>query len=102
MNMFVAIKHFMQDAGLGRFSKKGGKTEYHSTVINAGGFKSYALSRAEAYGLAVSTTVLAWLIDLLLGNRFSHSSGGLYVAAAFISTWFGGMGPGLLAISLTA
>lgn len=95
MSMFVGIKHFMRDTRFGRFSD-------HPAVTDAGRLKVHALSRIEAYELAALTTVLAWLIDMLLGNRLTHSSGGLYVAAAFISTWFGGMGPGLLAISLTA
>lgn len=59
-------------------------------------------SRIRAYGLAVMTTGFAWLVDILLETRFSESSGGLYVAAALVSTWFGGMGPGLTAIGLTA
>jgi signal transduction histidine kinase len=59
-------------------------------------------SRLKAYGLAVLTTSFAWLVDILLETRFSESSGGLYVAAALVSTWFGGLGPGLTAIVLTA
>jgi K+-sensing histidine kinase KdpD len=47
-------------------------------------------------------TSFAWLMDILLEARFSESSGGLYVAAALVSTWFGGLGPGLTAIALTA
>jgi signal transduction histidine kinase len=58
--------------------------------------------RIQAYGLAILATGIAWLIDILLGNQFSHSSGGLYVMAAFVSTWVGGMGPGVLAVALTA
>lgn len=59
-------------------------------------------SRVRNYGLAVLMTGLAWLGDALLKERFAQSSGGLYVAAALISTWIGGLGPGLLAIALTA
>lgn len=58
-------------------------------------------SRIRTYGAAVLTTSLAWLVDILLQERFSESSGGLYVAAALISTWYGGLGPGLLAVGLT-
>lgn len=58
-------------------------------------------SRIRTYGTAVLTTSLAWLVDVLLQERFSESSIGLYVAAALVSTWFGGKGPGLLAIGLT-
>ena len=45
--------------------------------------------------------MLAWTVDILLEERFSESSGGLYVAAALVSTWLGGLGPGLVAIGLT-
>lgn len=58
-------------------------------------------SRIRLYGIAVLTTGLAWLVDLLLQERFNETSGGLYVAAALISTWFGGVGPGLLVVGLT-
>lgn len=59
-------------------------------------------SRVKGYGLAVLITALAWLGDVLLREQFALSSGGLYVAAALISTWVGGLGPGLLAMALTA
>lgn len=52
--------------------------------------------------MAVATTGLAWLVDILLQAKFSESSGGLYVAAALVSTWFGGWGPGLIAVALSA
>jgi signal transduction histidine kinase len=58
-------------------------------------------SRTQTYGIAVLTTSLAWLVDILLRERFSESSGALYIAAALVSTWYGGFGPGLCAISLT-
>jgi signal transduction histidine kinase len=58
-------------------------------------------SRVRRYGIAVLTTMLAWAVDILLEERFSESSGGLYVAAALLSTWLGGWGPGWLAIGLT-
>jgi signal transduction histidine kinase len=45
--------------------------------------------------------MLAWGVDILLEERFSESSVGLYIAAALVSTWFGGWGPGCLAIGLT-
>src|SRR5579862_4343249 len=59
-------------------------------------------SRIRNYGLSVLATGIAWLVDILLRERFNESSGGLYVAAALISTWFGGLGPGLLTVALTA
>ncbi len=57
--------------------------------------------RIRNYGIAVAATLLAWVVDILLEERFSESSGGLYVAAALLSTWIGGWGPGLLAVGLT-
>lgn len=48
-------------------------------------------------------TSSACLVDvLLLPTRFSETTGGLYVAAALLSTWFGGLGPGLTAVALMA
>lgn len=58
-------------------------------------------SRVRNYGVAVLATVFAWLVDVLLQERFSESSGGLYVGAALAATWLGGWGPGWLAICLT-
>ena len=58
-------------------------------------------SRIRNYGIAVLTTFMAWGVDILLEERFSESSGGLYVAAALASTWIGGWGPGLMAVGLT-
>jgi signal transduction histidine kinase len=45
--------------------------------------------------------MLAWGVDILLEERFSESSVGLYLAAALVSTWFGGWSSGWLAIGLT-
>lgn len=59
-------------------------------------------SRIRTYGLAIVATSIAWSVDILLEDRFRESSGGLYVAAALVSTWFGGFGPGLFAIALAA
>src|SRR6202012_5106874 len=53
------------------------------------------------FGIAVITTGIAWLVDVLLEEKFSESSVALYFAAALVSTWFGGLGPGLAAIGLT-
>jgi len=58
--------------------------------------------RIRTYGLAIVTTGIAWGVDILLETRFNEGSGGLYLAAALVSTWFGGFGPGLLVIALTA
>jgi signal transduction histidine kinase len=40
-------------------------------------------------------------VDILLEERFSESSVGLYLAAALVSTWFCGWGSGWLAIGLS-
>ncbi|HWC59030.1 MAG TPA: DUF4118 domain-containing protein, partial [Verrucomicrobiae bacterium] len=58
-------------------------------------------SQIRKYAVAVLAVMLAWMVDILLEERFSESSGGLYVAAALVSTWLGGLGPGLFAIGLT-
>jgi signal transduction histidine kinase len=58
-------------------------------------------SRIRTYGLAVLATSLAWLVDILLQEKFTESSVSLYVAAALITTWFVGVGPGLTSIALT-
>ena len=58
-------------------------------------------SRIRNYGIAVLATFLAWGVDILLEERFSESSAGLYVAAALAGTWIGGWGPGLTAVGLT-
>ena len=59
-------------------------------------------SRIKFYGLAIVTTGMAWGVDFLFETRFKESSGSLYVAAALVTTWFGGLGPGLFAIALAA
>ncbi len=58
-------------------------------------------SQIRKYAVAVLAVALAWAVDVLLEENFSESSAGLYVAAALLSTWLGGLGPGLLAIGLT-
>jgi signal transduction histidine kinase len=58
-------------------------------------------SRIRQFGIAVITVALAWGVDILLEERFSESSAGLYLAAALVSTWLGGLGPGLTAIGFT-
>lgn len=57
--------------------------------------------RIRNYGIAALTTGLAWLVDVLLQEKFSESSVALYIAAALVTTWFGGLGPGLTAVGLT-
>ncbi|HXT11481.1 MAG TPA: HAMP domain-containing sensor histidine kinase [Candidatus Angelobacter sp.] len=57
-------------------------------------------SRIRTFGIAVLTTSLAWLVDMLLEERFSESSVSLYLAAVLVSTWYGGLRPGLLSIGI--
>lgn len=64
-------------------------------------WKEKMFSRIRPYIIAVAATGIAWLVDLLLQERFSESSGGLYVAAALVSTWIGGLAPGLFVVVLT-
>src|SRR5215831_2601906 len=54
-----------------------------------------------SYGLAAGTTIAAWAADILLKNYFNESSPGLFIAAALVSAWYGGLGPGLVAVVLT-
>ncbi|HWD91706.1 MAG TPA: ATP-binding protein [Verrucomicrobiae bacterium] len=58
-------------------------------------------SRIRTFGIAVIATGLAWLVDILLQEKFAESSVSLYVAAALISAWVGGWGPALLSVGLT-
>lgn len=59
-------------------------------------------SRIRAYVLAVLAASLTWLAEILIREQLSQSSGGLYVAAALLVTWFGGLGPGLTVVGLIA
>jgi signal transduction histidine kinase len=58
-------------------------------------------SRTRNYGIAILATSVAWLVDILLQEKFTESSVSLYVAAALISAWVGGWGPALTSIGLT-
>jgi signal transduction histidine kinase len=58
-------------------------------------------SRIRTYVVALLTVLIAWTVDILLEEKFSESSAGLYLAAALVSTWLGGVGPGLFSIGLT-
>ncbi|HVG21245.1 MAG TPA: PAS domain S-box protein [Blastocatellia bacterium] len=53
------------------------------------------------YGLAVLSTGLALLLTRLLGHAMDASPTPLFFAAVMITAWYGGMGPGLLAIGLS-
>jgi hypothetical protein len=53
------------------------------------------------YGLAVVSVALALGLTLLL-IPLGHGSGVLFLATVMVSAWYGGLGPGLLATTLSA
>jgi signal transduction histidine kinase len=57
--------------------------------------------RFRNYGIAVLATGIAWAVDILLQDYLSESSGALFIAAAMVSAWYGGLGPGATAVGLT-
>src|SRR6185295_19916149 len=52
------------------------------------------------YGLAVISVAVALLITKSLEQYTDHTP--LFYAAIVVSAWFGGMGPGLVAVALAA
>jgi K+-sensing histidine kinase KdpD len=50
------------------------------------------------YGLAISLVFLALLVSLALQNTFGNPFWFFFSAAVIFSTWFGGTGPGWLAV----
>jgi PAS domain S-box-containing protein len=60
------------------------------------------VSRALPYGVAVVSTLLAFLATLLLAPYLGESVFPLFLAAVMVSAWYGGLGPGLLAAGLSA
>jgi PAS domain S-box-containing protein len=57
-------------------------------------------SRALRYGVASARIALALLVSLLLPSLLEHSRYLFFWAAIAISSWFGGIGPGLLTTRL--
>src|SRR5438105_4422282 len=51
--------------------------------------------RFVRYGVAITLTLLAWGVSLMLGSELGTPSLP-FVAAVALATWFGGSGPGLL------
>ena len=51
--------------------------------------------RLVRYGVAVTLTLLAWGVSLMLGSELGAPSLP-FAAAVALATWFGGSGPGLL------
>jgi PAS domain S-box-containing protein len=60
------------------------------------------VSHALPYGVAVVSTLLAFLATLLLAPYLGQSIFPLFLAAVMVSAWYGGLGPGLLAAGLSA
>ncbi|TAK10283.1 MAG: DUF4118 domain-containing protein [Candidatus Manganitrophaceae bacterium] len=59
-------------------------------------------SRRMGYGLAVLATASALLLKLAIGTWIESPPFLLFFAAVMISSWYGGLGPGLLATLLAA
>ena len=53
------------------------------------------------YGLAVLSVVAALFIKELLRTYFDPTPNSLFFCAVVLSSWLGGLGPGLLASSLS-
>jgi signal transduction histidine kinase len=68
-------------------------------------FRSFSKSGAPRvlanYGLAIGVTCAAWAIDLLLQNSFNEISSGLFIVAAMVSAWYGGIGSALVSVAMT-
>jgi K+-sensing histidine kinase KdpD len=57
--------------------------------------------RGKEYGVALGTTLLAfllrWSLDSYLNDRLAHAA---FLVAIAVTTWYGGIGPSLLAVLL--
>lgn len=58
--------------------------------------------RVQPYGVAVFTTVVALLITVLLRQLLVPPPQAFFFIAVMVSTWYGGLKPGLLATALSA
>jgi PAS domain S-box-containing protein len=58
--------------------------------------------RLLGYAVAVGSTLLAFLLTLLLAPYLGQSIFSLFLAAVMVSAWYAGTGPGLLAAGLAA
>ncbi|MGH7320227.1 MAG: ATP-binding protein [Candidatus Rokuibacteriota bacterium] len=59
-------------------------------------------SAIRRYIVAIATVAAALLVTLLLSPLFERSDLALFMIAVMIGTWYGGLGPGLLATGLSA
>jgi PAS domain S-box-containing protein len=77
-----------------------------STRREGAGAPGLKRSRAARYGAAVVAAGLALLLELLLvpwfGGNPNQSPFMIFFAAVMVASWFGGLGPGLLATALSA
>src|SRR5262245_27729182 len=62
----------------------------------------FASSRALAYGLAVAAVAAALALTLLVRHVSGNPTFFLFYVAIFVSVWFAGRGPGVLATVLCA
>jgi len=60
------------------------------------------MSRLAAYGAAILSVVVALVICWLAPRVFSINTQPLFLAAVILSTWFGGLWPGLLTVALSS
>ncbi|WP_449416490.1 PAS domain S-box protein [Phormidium nigroviride] len=59
-------------------------------------------SRSRPYGVAVFTVAVSFMLTLALKPLLQGSIFGVFFGAVAVSTWYGGLGPGLLASLLSA
>lgn len=60
-----------------------------------------AWSTILSYGIAVISPLVALMIELLIRPVMGETPFLLFVGAVMISSWYGGLGPGMLAIALS-
>src|SRR2546425_1198215 len=72
--------------------------------LGKGGRKMLPVRRSPLprYGLAILAVALGLLLELLLWPLSQPSGSPVLLAAVVVSAWYGGLGPGLLAIFLAA
>jgi signal transduction histidine kinase len=56
------------------------------------------LSLLARYGLAIALVVMALGLDLVSKSVLGETATGLFILAAMVSAWYGGMGPGIVAV----
>jgi signal transduction histidine kinase len=86
---------------LGKFSRH--RAKQNGTRVTAGvetGMDNRLFQCLRRYGVAVLAVGCAALLTLFL-QPFAQTSSPLFFAAVLASTWYGGLGPGLLAIVLS-